>query len=154
MKKPNSYQSLRLVAQELNTALSKSVELFIYSYDQCRTIDMQDGLTAQQLIAFEALTARFARLSDLLIQKAFRMIDQLELEETGSILDRLNRAEKRRLIDDADQMRSIRFLRNRIAHEYVSDALHHIFTQVLHLAPVLKETADRTTAYLAKHTLT
>ena len=40
------------------------------------------------------MTSRFARLSDIIIQKIFRLIESLELEEPGTVRDRINQAEK------------------------------------------------------------
>ena len=42
-------------------------------------------LLKSELEHFESLTGRFARLSDLLIQKIFRLIDQLDLEDLGTV---------------------------------------------------------------------
>ncbi len=56
-----------------------------------------------------------ARLSDLLIQKLFRPIDQPE-DESGTIRDRINRAEKKGLIAAVAKFIEIRELRNQIAY--------------------------------------
>lgn len=87
--------------------------------------------------SFEALTGRFARLSDMLIQKVFRTIDMIELDSSGTVRDRIHRAEKKQLID-------IRLLKNEISHEYRSDTIHMIFEKVLHLTPLLLKNVDST----------
>jgi hypothetical protein len=46
----------------------------------------------------ETLASRFARVSDIIFQKLFRNIDQVELEDKGSFIDAVNRAHKRELI--------------------------------------------------------
>ena len=58
--------------------------------------------------ALEVLASRFARASDLLVQRAFRGIDRAELEDPGSVLDVLARAEKRGLIESVERFRLIR----------------------------------------------
>lgn len=58
-------------------------------------------------------------MSDFLIVKIFRLIDILELEKPGSVIDRINRAEKRGIIDSAESFKDILRLRNDISHEYV-----------------------------------
>ena len=47
----------------------------------------------------EALTARFARLNDFLVRRVLRTLDQIELMDEGTPLDRLQRAEARGLIN-------------------------------------------------------
>ena len=44
------------------------------------------------------------------------------LEPTGSVLDNLNRAEKLGWVSSAADWAALRLLRNRMVHEYVSDA--------------------------------
>ncbi len=85
----------------------------------------------------EALTARFARLADVLTQKVFRAVDALELEDEGSLIDRLNRMEKRGVIPSAQLWRDIRDIRNQIAHEYALDSLDGLHRAVLAKAPAL-----------------
>ena len=43
----------------------------------------------------EALSGRFARLTDLIVHKLLRALDRYEFEETGALLDAANRAVKR-----------------------------------------------------------
>ncbi len=38
---------------------------------------------------FEVFTSRFARMSDMLIQKVFGLLDKIELEDEGTIRDGL-----------------------------------------------------------------
>ena len=47
----------------------------------------------------EALSGRFARLTDLIVHKLLRALDRYEFEETGALLDAANRAVKRGLIE-------------------------------------------------------
>ena len=64
--------------------------------------------------ALALLSARFARVSDILVQKIFRLIDILDLEDSGTVLDRINRAEKKDLVGSAREFIEIRELRNRV----------------------------------------
>ena len=66
-----------------------------YSYKRCTAIKDKSEFDEQDLERFESLTGRFARLSDLLIQKMFRLIDSLDLDDQGTVRDRINRAEKK-----------------------------------------------------------
>ena len=54
--------------QEL-TELEKARDVLAYSYDKCSTPGVRADLSNEELESFEALTSRFARLSDILIQK-------------------------------------------------------------------------------------
>jgi len=80
-----------------------------------------------------SLASRFSRLADLHIQRVMRLIDDLELVPQGSMLGRIERAEKRGWIAAPDLVR-IRELRNLIAHEYLEDKLHELHLAVLELA--------------------
>lgn len=127
--------------------LEKAAATLQYSYDKCNAVDLMDGLDQNTLESFEALTGRFARLSDMLIQKVFRTIDMIELDSSGTIRDRIHRAEKKHMIDNSSIMIDIRLLRNEISHEYSSDTIHAIFEKVLHLTPLLLNNVDSTIRY-------
>lgn len=114
-----------------------------HSYDKCCRIGARPDLDNDQLESFEALTARFSRLSDLVIQKVLRTISILDLEDSGTVRDRINRAEKKGFIESAEDFVQIRMLRNEIAHEYKSETIFDIFERVLALTPVLMEGVKR-----------
>lgn len=130
--------------------LKKSVHMLQHSYNNCLKIGDKAEYTLDELETFEALTSRFARTSDILIQKIFRLIDQIELEFEGSIIDRLNRAEKRGLIPSADRFKSMRRLRNQVAHEYVPEAVEEIFKQVMDYTPEVLGVVVRIEQYAEK----
>jgi len=111
----------------------------------------QGDLSAADLDAFEALTSRYARLSDMILQKLFRGLDRLELEDSGTLLDALNRAEKRGLIDSVAAFREIRELRNEIAHEYSQEDLRDLFESVLQHSPALLEIVRRANDYCRRY---
>ena len=127
---------IQMLEKEL-TSLKKSEKLLHVSYDKCVALKIKPHYTENELEAFEVLTARFARLSDFLIQKIFRLIDTIELANEGTILDRINRAEKKELIQSAKQFTEVRLLRNCIVHEYEPDEYTRIFKDVLNLTPIL-----------------
>jgi len=121
------------------------------SLKRCQKTAGKSELSAADLDAFEALTSRFARLSDMILQKLFRGLDRIELEDSGTLLDALNRAEKRGLIDSAAAFREIRELRNEIAHEYAQEDLSDLFVGVLQHSPVLLEIVRRANDYCRKY---
>jgi hypothetical protein len=126
-------------------------DVLLYSYNKCRAIGIKDSYEPEELESFESFTGRFARLSDILIQKVFRLLDELDLDTQGTIRDRINRAEKKELIASSDVFVEIRMVRNDIAHEYVPEAIHELFAKALSLTPQLLEGVERTIAYCRKY---
>jgi hypothetical protein len=117
-----------------------------YSMDRCLNLIGQEGLPPEQLERLESLTSRFARLADLLIQRVFRLLDDIELTGGGSILDRIYRAEKRGWAN-ASELINIRELRNLIAHEYATEKMLEIYGAVATMAPVLLAAVPKVIAY-------
>ena len=101
--------------------------------------------------SFEALCSRFARASDIFIQKLLRLVDKVDLEQPGTIRDRINRAKKKGIIDHADQLVDIRNLRNDIAHEYLPDVMRDIWKTVLVYTPVLMAAFDNLKVYVKRY---
>ena len=108
------------------------------------------ALTVGERESCEALTSRFARLNDFLVQRVFRTLDQIELIDEGSPLDRLQRAEARNLIASAERWRELRMLRNAIAHDYLIESADRVLHDALAASPELIETADRFVRYVGQ----
>jgi len=66
-----------------------------FSIDRTQNLLNQQDWQPEELERLESLASRFARLSDLLMQRVMRLVDDLELTATGTLLDRIHRAEKR-----------------------------------------------------------
>lgn len=147
-KKQKEYQVLKDLVQDC-LLQSKHLKL---SCDKCSKVDLNqfsiEALSEESLEAFEALVSRFGRLSDMLTQKIFRLIDELEYENHKTFIDRINAAEKRELIDSAYEFREIREIRNKIEHEYESSNLLELFAKTLEFSPQLLKTCDKLKAYL------
>lgn len=140
---------LEILKKEL-ASLAKSTMLIQASYERCSKIGDKSAYSPSELEAYEALTARYSRLSDLLIQKVFRIIDTLELVNEGTLVDRINRAEKRNIIASAKEFTSLRLLRNTIVHEYEPDEYTRIFKDVLKVTPILLDSVEKTNQYCQK----
>jgi len=140
---------LELLKKEL-ASLNKSICLVQGSYEKCHKIGSKVDFSSTELEAFEALTARYARLSDLLIQKIFRLIDALELVDEGTMVDRINRAEKRGIVRSAKEFIELRLLRNTIVREYEPDEYTRIFKEVLKVTPILLESVNKAMQYCRK----
>jgi len=109
---------------------------------------LSEDISDEDLVHLDAITSRFARLADILIQKVFRAIDAIELTDEGTLIDRLNRAEQRGIIDSAEGWRNIRELRNQIAHEYVLEDLYSLFEDVVQFTPLVLRCVDKIKMYL------
>ncbi len=134
----NDRQTLKLLMQENIQQLSKASDQLALSLTRCEHIDISSNrLTIDQQEKLEALTSRFARLTDLITQKTLRLIEQIELENIGSLLDRINKAEKKGLIKSAVEFIEIRQLRNSITHDYDIETLNKIFQSCIKYAPTL-----------------
>jgi hypothetical protein len=140
-----------LLVKELKV-LCDAREVLEYSLNKCSAIGIKESYEPEELESFESFTGRFARLSDILIQKIFRLVDELDLDSQGTIRDRINRAEKKELIASSDVFVEIRMIRNDIAHEYLPEAIRDIFEKVLLLTPHLIDGVERTIAYCTKYT--
>ncbi len=144
---------LRVLLKNDLKLLHDACEVLEYSFKKCRDIGLKEYYEPEELESFESFTGRFARLSDILIQKLFRLVDELDLDSAGTVRDRINRAEKKGLIERSDVFVEIRMVRNDIAHEYLPEAIHDIFGKVLTLTPHLMDGVGRTMEYCRKYEL-
>lgn len=133
MPAPNS---IRLLEESLQQAGEAAGHLKI-SVDRCKDFGSSPPFTEEQLIELEALTGRFARLSDLLIQKVLKTIERLDRDSPGTVRDRILQAEKKGIIQSAATLLEIRDVRNTIAHDYENIAFPEIVLFVVKTAPAL-----------------
>ena len=102
----------------------KSIKWLKISYDKCSKIKLDegfDGLAENEIESLEALSNRFARTVDILLNKVLKSLDMLELEDVSRNLDIVIRAEKRNFIDDYNYIIELKDLRNELSHEYIED---------------------------------
>jgi uncharacterized protein YutE (UPF0331/DUF86 family) len=74
---------------------------------------------------------------DLLVNKVLRSLDRVELKPEGSLLDVINRAEKRGLVAQGVELREMKDVRNMIAHDYAGARAAEIFNYCREQKPVL-----------------
>jgi len=117
--------------------LQGSISWLERSYAQCVSIGIKENYTAEEYDRYENLTSRYARVADLIVHKVLRSIDVVELMEPGSVIDTANRAVARGLVDSVEALRGFKDLRNDIAHEYKTDELAELFSDVLQATPKL-----------------
>lgn len=128
--------SVELLRESLNQ-LEAGIGWLERSYNQCASIGLKDHYTPDEYDRYENLSSRYARVADLIVQKVLRSIDTVELVEPGSLLDTANRAVARGLVDSVETLRAFKDLRNDIAHEYKTDDLAELFSDVLQATPEL-----------------
>jgi uncharacterized protein YutE (UPF0331/DUF86 family) len=147
------------VVEQLKQLLRRQLALMqaaaqVLEESRARVADLGDRLGGELSVgereSCEALTSRFARLNDFLVQRVLRTLDQIELLDEGTPLDRLQRAEARGLIDSADRWRELRLLRNAIAHDYLIESADRVLAEALVAAPELLDTARRILRYVSE----
>lgn len=123
--------SRELLNQQLKL-LQKQFYWLKRSYEKCLEIDTNaEVMNPEDYDQIENLCSRYARSIDFLIRKMFRTIDDYEFENQGTLIDVVNNALKRGLLDDIEMFRQMKELRNDIVHEYINDELSLIFSDVL-----------------------
>jgi hypothetical protein len=131
--------------------LSSSLAWLRRSYNRCRVIGIKAEYTEDEFDQFEILTSRYARTTDLIVNKTIRSIDVVEFLDGGSSIDAANRAEKRGIIESVLELRELKDLRNEIAHEYETEDLSKLFATVLEAIPRVCAIADRIIRYGEKY---
>ena len=131
--------------------LENAAKILEYTYNNVKNIDINENCNQDEIDQLELLSYRFARLSDILIKKIFRLIERIDLDDEGTIRDTLNKAEKKGLINSAETFTEIRILRNDFAHEYIPEAMTEIFVDVFNLTPELLDSVERVQQYCNKY---
>ena len=138
---------IRAVLLENLEGMRKSLLWLKRSHIKCSRIGVKEHYTEDEFDDFENLASRFARTLDVILNKALRSIDAIELEDGGTLLDVVNRTEKRRIVDSAERVRELKDLRNDIVHEYETDDLRSLFQQTLDATPELFAIAEKIEQY-------
>ncbi|MBF0542398.1 MAG: hypothetical protein HQK91_13225 [Nitrospirae bacterium] len=133
--------------KEILDLMTDAVYWFNRSFNICKDIGIKQGYSEQELDNLEALASRFARVVDIIISKVFRAIDKVEFEEKGTMIDVVNRAEKRGLITSTDRFREIKELRNNIVHEYEKGEIVEKFKEIFAASPEVLDIVDRIDNY-------
>ena len=109
--------------------------------------DNLEGVTAAQLESVEAFCSRFSRTVDLLVNKVLRCLDRAVILSHGTLIDVVNRAEKRGFVSQADFLREMNDVRNIISHDYAGARMPQVFAWCRQQKPVLDTICERTVAY-------
>jgi uncharacterized protein YutE (UPF0331/DUF86 family) len=139
------------VLQENINKLNLSAEWIRRSYEQTKTIQQKDTYSIDEFDKLENLASRYARTTDMLVNKVLRSIDAVELEDFGTIIDIMNRAEKRGIVESAELLHTIKDLRNNIVHEYQITEITKFFADVKKYSPILLEIIKKVNEYCARY---
>jgi hypothetical protein len=134
--------------QEHLVLVEQSAAALRHSLKQCAQAGLKAEYTLDELDRFEALSARFARASDLYTQKLLKSLFIVLREDAVSFLDKARLAEQLAVIEDAEELAAIRDLRNTIAHEYAVANLNEVFRRTLELTSKLIEIIASTARYV------
>lgn len=127
--------------------LEKQLSWLTISFEECSGIGIKEAYGVDEFGKFETLCSRYARSIDFLIRKMFRTLDAYEFEDQGTLVDVVNRAHKRGLFEDIEQVRLMKDLRNTIVHEYIEEELKDLFEEVLHYTEELIRIMQTTLRY-------
>ncbi|MBN2617030.1 MAG: hypothetical protein JXR64_01820 [Spirochaetales bacterium] len=142
-----------MIKQKLTTdyeLLKKQITLLEYSVSKCNSIGLKEDFSMDEFSFFETLCSRYSRSIDFLIRKIFRTIDEFEFENQGTLVDVVNNAHKRDLINSVDRIREMKDLRNTIVHEYIEENLVELFSEVVEFSTELIEVMITTKKYIEK----
>jgi len=131
-------------------ALNLSLNRLMYSFEKCSKIKLKDVYSDSEFEAFEAMTSRYARTTDMLINKVLRSLDVVEYIDGGTVIDATYNTEKRG-IADAQELRKLKDLRNLIVHEYVTEKIVRFFDKILEFTPLLKIVIERLNEYCTRY---
>lgn len=132
---------LALLKDELAN-LKNQDEGLTYALNRCRKIGQKDEYDKEEDLCYEALTAKFSRLCEYLINKVFRTVENLDMEHHNRP-GMLNYAEKKELIPDAEELFRMYKLRNSIVYEYDPNIIS-LYSSVLKEVPRLLEYVRQT----------
>jgi hypothetical protein len=128
---------MKTLLEENIRLLQKQIAWLEISYKECKTIGIKKEYSIDEFGRFETLCSRFSRSIDFLIRKFLRTLDAYEFENQGTLVDIVNRAHKRGLFEDIEEIRVIKDIRNTIVHEYIEDDLVQVFDELLLYTPKL-----------------
>jgi len=139
------------ILRENINVLNLSADWVRHSFEKTRSIEIKTKYAIEEFDKLENLTSRYARTTDMLVNKVLRSIDTVESEDIGTIIDIMNRAEKRGLVSSAELLHTIKDLRNNIVHEYKIAEITSFFADVKKYTPLLLEIIRNVNEYCEKY---
>ncbi len=121
--------------EKIKSDLLKSLKHLKYSYEKVKNIDLsKKEWPENELEVLESFSSRFARTTDIFVSRFLRLkVHEWDPAFRGTMIDLLLIAEKQGLISSAKKWYRIRELRNAAAHEYTSDDLQVLYSEIFEL---------------------
>ncbi len=110
---------VRVIGRECAHLKITDSRLFEEPFTKVRARALDDNVCEAESV--EAFVSRFGRLQDTLGHKLLPVYLQAVGEQTGAMLDNLDRAERLGLVPSADRWFAVRRLRNQMIHECIED---------------------------------
>ncbi len=119
-----SQEAVKILLKENQDKVSKALRLFFHSVNKAKPFDPACHYSFDELEPYDALASRFERLVDLIQGPFLKSLETVKMGVFSEVLrDRLCFAEKQGLIRGVEIWLDMRNLRNRIAHDYLSERL-------------------------------
>jgi len=116
MKKTDTLKEYQIIANLHVQRLLAAIEKTHYFFPMKE--ELLNDLKDEEVAFLDMLTTRFGRLQDIIGAKIFPLILDLLGENDISFLDRLNKLEKLKIIQDSRWWMQLREIRNQITHDY------------------------------------
>lgn len=88
------------------------------SYNHCIAIGQKENYSFEETEAFDALIIKLSRNIDVFFQQIIKGFFKLKAEENLFFIDKINRLEKMKIIENADVVFELKSFRNQAVHEY------------------------------------
>lgn len=119
--------NLHQLLEAAEAKVARAAVLYRHSAAKLGPFDPMRSYSPDELEPYDALVTRFERAIEVFL-KFFRTVEAFEMAGAGStVRDCLGLMCKLGLIDQVDQWMEMREVRNRIAHDYLSDKVQGIY---------------------------
>jgi hypothetical protein len=111
-----------------------------------------ESFSEQEMMAIELLISRFAKLQDyigrILINEVLKKAG--DYDERFTMIDKINKLEKLRIIESAEIWHAMREARNHVSHEYPDEPslTARYLNQIFDFAPKLIDTLNKMQLYI------
>jgi hypothetical protein len=138
--------NIKALLESNREVLGQALPSFTRSIEKCRAFNLETPISFEVEESFDALTSKFSRVSDIFTQKVLKSFLILLREDAPTFLDRMNLCEKLGVIPSANDLITIRDLRNLIAHEYLTENLLEVYKESIKLSLKLLQAIESANA--------